>query len=383
MRRAFLCLLASLLILAGTARQAWCGGHDPRVVWKVAGLGKAAAEIQLGPNGLLYLPCGNKLVVIDHNGKKLWEASLASGTKPDVFDGRGSIFMSGKSLVQEMKINGGTGWNLTVGQAKSGSAWIVPGPEDLLYLALPTALYALDVRGDCQWVMPGWESEDFNRSLTAEDRQILAIAGNSKYVFAVHGRKGKGFRLTAVNGRGEIAWNYYLGELKSAHIEAGGDGRIYVTANPDKVDNYIRGKVCVFESEGKTSPVWTYQVRSNDISAPVLTGRGIVYFSAGQKLFALDQANGTELWTNLFNKKLTRPAVDEATGRVYLGTDGETLLAVDPGRERLDWSLSLDGKVSTPPAVIGGHIYVISDKGTVYKIKDEYVSSDTGVNYGE
>ncbi len=369
--RVIFCALASLLILAGTALPARCGEGTPRVIWKTAGLGKPTSEIQMGPNGLLYLSCGSKLAVLHSNGNKLWELGLPGESGPGVFDGRGSIFFSGNTLVQEFKINGGAGWSFTFPQG-TGPASISAGPGSLLYLSLPMGLYALNTEGRSQWTMLEWDSEDANRSLAVTDREILAAAGNSKAVFVIHGRRGKGHSLTAVNGRGEIIWNYHLGKLKSARLAAGKDGRIYVTANPDKVDKYNRGKVYAFDSETGTGPVWTYQVALKELSTPTPAENGLVYFCAEEKLFALDQADGTEKWRNQFNKKPTRPAVDEATGRVYLGTDGDTLLALSSQKDgRLDWSLSLDGKVTQPPVIINGHIYVVSDKGTLYKIRDE------------
>jgi len=220
-----------------------------------------------------------------------------------------------------------------------------------------------------------WESEDANRNQAVSGREILSCAGNSQAVFVVYGNKKGGFSLVAVSGEGKILWRHWLGDIKTANLVTGKDGRLYVTVNPGKVDRQNRGKVYLFDSGGDGSPLWSYSLAYDDLTAPTLSENGLLYFCAAERLYALNQTDGTEAWYEPLYKAISRPAVDAATGRLYLGTDDNRLLAVT-SQGRLDWELTLDGKVSRLPLVgAGGYLYVVTDTGSLYKIKDDRIVS--------
>jgi len=358
-----------------------CAEGAPRVVWQVPSLGDSSAELQLGPNGLYYLSFKNKLAVVDDSGRKLLEATrpTGSGAGRPVFDPYGSIFLPGGTLLQEIKLNGSSGWNFTVYQDKSSAAaQLTTGPGNLLYLPLPSALYAVDTVGHYKWMMLQWESEDANRSMAVSGREILACAGNDKAVFTIYGNKGEGFTLVAVNGEGKIHWRCWLGDIKAASLVSGPDDRIYVSVNLSKVESQNWGMVYAFDSDGDGSCRWRYTIKEKGQTALTLSEHGLLYLCAGEKLIVLNQADGTEAWYEPLYKAISQPAVDEISRRVYLGTDDKRLLAVTP-QGRLDWDLVLDGKVTGKPLVShDGYIYVMTSTGTLYKIADELPVSTGG-----
>lgn len=375
MSRAIALLLTLFLFFAAPVPFAECFGEgSPQVVWQMSRLGNPTSDLQLGPNGLFYLPAGNKLAVVDDSGRKLLEATgpSGSGAGRPVFDAYGSIFFPGNSLIQEIKLNGSNGWSFTVYQSNGSSATqLTAGPGNLLYLPLSSALYAIDTVGHYKWMMLQWESEDANRNQAVSGREILACAGNSQAVFVVYGNKKDGFSLVAVSGEGKILWRHWLGDIKGANLVTGTDGRLYVTVNPSTIDRLNKGKVYAFDSEGDGSPRWSYSVAFDNLTAPTLSQQGLLHFCAGERLYALNQADGTEAWYEPLYKAISRPAVDGTSGRVYLGTDDNRLLAVTP-QGRLDWEITLDGKVSRQPlADPGGYLYVVTDTGTLYKIQDQ------------
>jgi hypothetical protein len=366
--------IAIFFMLCANVPFAACyGDNHPRMVWQVTGLGKPA-DLSLGPNGLFYLSSGNKLITVDDYGRKLWEMTLPGSDKAGrpVFDEHGAIFYSGSFSIQEIKLNGGTGWNFKVYQEQADSAsQLTFGPGNLLYLPLPSGLYAVDAGGRFKWMMQQWDSWDANRAVAVKGREILACAGNDRAVFVVTGKDSKGRSLVAVNGKGEIVWRFGLGEVKEIKLVTGLNGRLYVTVNPVKIDRLNHGKVYAFDSEDGSRPLWSFSVDFNNLTALTLSEHGLLYFCAGNKLFALDQADGQEVWSDILSEGLTQPAVDESTRRVYLGADDKRLLALNP-QGQLDWDFSLDGNVSCLPiAFPGGILYVATDKGSLYKIKDE------------
>lgn len=372
-RKITVSVLALFFILFGAAPFAMGYGEGhPKIIWQASRLGKTT-DLNLGPNGLLYLSSGNKLVVVDDNGRKLLETTGAGGGKAGrpVFDERGSIFPPGSAFIKEIKLNGSNGWDFTVyGSNSKNAVQLTFGPGNLLYLPLPSGLYALDTEGNYKWMMQ-WDSEDANRTQAVNGQGILACAGNNQAVFVVVGKKSKENTLVAVNEEGKIIWRYWLGDIKTVNLATGLDGRLYVTVNPSKIDCLNRGKVYVFDSKGDGRPLWEYSVNNNNLTAPTPSAHGLLYFCAGNILFTLNQADGKEAWRQPLYKAVTQPAVDEVSRRVYLGTDDNRLLAVNP-QGRLDWDLTLDGKASCRPLLgQGGVLYVATDKGSLYKIKDE------------
>lgn len=357
---------------------------SPEVLWQVKTGGKTTAELQLGANGILYVQMGNKLTAVDENGRKLWEAGNVGGSKTGtaVFDAYGSIFVPGNAFIQEVRLNGGKGWSFAalLGNSKT-TAQLTAGPADLLYLSLPSALYALDTKGRYRWMVLEWELGNSTGRGSAgfkEEYNILASAGNEQAVFVVLGRKNGAANLLALSREGEIYWRYSLGAVKSAQLVAGKEGLVYLTVNPNKVEGTKYGTAYAFDTVGSGKPLWSFKLGYNDLTAPTFSEHGLLYFCAGERLYALNQEDGTEAWYQILSEAISRPVADEPSRRVYLGTDDKRLLAVNP-QGRLDWQLELDGKVSYQPKLSAdGFLYVITDNGVIYKIKDGLSSADGG-----
>ncbi|OPX91273.1 PQQ-binding-like beta-propeller repeat protein [Pelotomaculum sp. PtaB.Bin117] len=379
-RRMIILVIALFLFLVLPGPPAECYGERlPRVVWQATEIGKLTYGLQLGPNGLYYALSGDKLTVVDENGHKLWENNLPDGNKSGcpVFDSRGSIFIPGSALIQEVKLNGGKGWNFKIYQGNSKTAALLTtGPGGLLYLHLPSGLYAVDTAGHYKWMVMQWEQGASDSTKMKLDWEILACAGSDQVVFVILGKKKEGFTLMALSEEGKIYWRYSLGKIKGANLVTGKDGRIYVTVNPAKIDEMSKGKVYAFDSKGDGSPLWSYHLSYDDLTAPTPSEHDLVYFCAGERLYAVNKNNGTEAWHQPLYKAISRPSVDESSKRVYLGTEDKRLLAVTQ-QGRLDWELTLDDKVSMQPMVgPGGYLYVVTDAGSIYKIEDIPLGSD-------
>ncbi|GBF35539.1 cell surface protein [Desulfocucumis palustris] len=360
-----------------------CYGKDVSIIWKVTGLNKPSSELLVSPGGLLCVPSGNKLFMVDANGKKVLEFSCPGGSKDSrpVLGGNGSVFLPGDNSVQEIKPNGNMGWNFKVQGVNKATSIISSGPPGLLYLPLPSALYAIDEQGNYKW-KTAWDSTEINRPWADTKREIIACAAGADYLYVVYGEKKSGYTLAAATSEGEIKWRYRLGTIKSAGLTALPDGSLYVSSNPGKIDLRTKGKVYLFEKDGKGKPKWIFSAPFEELTAPTVSEHGNIYFRAAEYLYAVDMDNGKEVWRQKLLEAKTPPVVDETKRRIYLGTDDERLLALNP-QNRLIWDLKLEGKVVGRPRVAaGGVLYVVTDKGNLYKIKDEepdYRKGETNV----
>lgn len=357
-----------------------CYGEDDSIIWKVSGLNKPSSELIVGPNGLLYVQSGNKLTMVDANGKKILELTGPGGSKDarPVFGRNGSVFLPGENKIQEIKPNGNSGWSFEVKEGNNKSTPVISsGPSDLLYLPLPTALYAVDEQGYYKWKML-WDNTETNRPWVDTKREIIACTADANYLYVVYGKKDNGYSMVAVNSEGELKWRYRLGNIKNVGLATSPDGSLYVSVNPTKIDRTNKGKVYLFKPGNTGKPEWSFSVPFEELTAPTVSKQGELYFCASEYLYAVNTSDGKEIWRQKFLKAKTRPMVDETNRRIYLGTDDGRLLAVN-SHKRLVWDVKLEGNVVGRPLLVSGSmLYVITDKGNLYKIKDEKPDSREG-----
>lgn len=374
MRRLIGFLITVVLCVVICVAPARAGEWYPTIEWKLGSLGKLSSDLQIGPNGLFYAPSGSKLTVFDDQGRKLWDVSNKSGgnnTCPPVFNYLGSVYQPGNNMFREVKLNGSTGWNFNVysGSGKSQS-WLTAGPGEQLYLHAPTGLYAVDTVGHYQWMLFQWNMAR-NISTKTENFNVIAAAGDSRVVLSVVARDKGAAQLLAFNQDGEVQWRFSMGVVKNVNMVFGPDGLLYISANPASVSATVNGAVYAFDVYGNGKPLWTYKFQSDKLTAPTPTDHNILYFMEGDMLFALNQSTGKEIWSNVFPKANAQPAADDNSKRVYVGGDKNRFLALRPDG-RLDWWLDLGAKVTRKPLIApDGYIYVTTDKGDVFKIKDQ------------
>ena len=370
--RFLISLILALLISVSTGGAvAQAGEWSPKIEWHFKSSGKLTSEVQIGPNGLFYAPSGKKITVFDDKGRKLQEITGSDGTGEPVFDAQGSIFMPGKDMFQEYKLNGSLGWKFNIyASGNNSQAFLTTGPERLLYLHAPSGLYAVDTVGRYRWMLYQWNMAS-NVSTKTETFKVLAAAGNERVVLSVVAKDKGATQLFAFDRDGELKWRFAIGDTKSANLIFGPDGLLYVTVNPAKVNLTSNGALYVFDIDGKGKPLWSYKLQSDKLSAPTPTSHNILYFMDGDVLYALNQTTGKEIWSNNLPKTNARPAVDDSSKRVYVGGVKNQLIALRPDG-RVDWWLELSGKISLPPLLApDGYIYAVTDSGDFYKIKDK------------
>ncbi|HHW44695.1 MAG TPA: PQQ-binding-like beta-propeller repeat protein [Desulfotomaculum sp.] len=347
-------------------------GKPARIIWQLTGVGRLSSDMMSGTNGLLYLPVGSKLVAVDTGGRVVWEAPGPAGGNMGrpVFGPAGSLFLPGASAVQEIKVNGAAGWSFSIYQNSRGSgpAPLCAGPGGLLYLPLPTALYAVDGQGRYMWALLHWDTDDLFRSIPVKDRVMVDCTGDNRAIYAVFGRRQGGYALVAVDNDGHILWRYWLANAKEVHLVVK-EGTLYATVNPSRMDRLNRGKVYAFRPEDNGQPAWSYSLNFDDLTGPVLSMDNTLYFSAGKRIYALNGHTGTELWSQQLLDLNSPPAVDSNKKLIFAGTSDKRLLAIND-QGRLIWDLELDGAISRAPLVgPDGYLYVVTDRGSLYKIE--------------
>lgn len=354
-----------------------------QILWQLSGLGKPSEQLIMVPDDKLIAVTGNKMLCVNPQGRLLWEAKAGSGKMGNpVLVGNGSIFTSGKGLVAETKINGATGWSFTaLPGGKDKEPQMAGGANNILYLPLPYALYALDTSGHAIWTFSAWDSSDRHSVKTPAKRTFIECAADQEAFYAIYADDKGSFRLIAIDNNGKHLWTYSLGDILSAHIVPGRQDKVYVTTTlkpgqrtgggKSSTSKLNQGRVyCFVRNEGK-QPLWQYNVNIADSLTEPVIANDLLYVSGGSTLYALDLASGKLRWEQQLLNLVSPPAVDAASGRIYAGSSEGVLYAINSSG-RLDWSRELEGAIEKAP-VLGsdGFLYVCTQKGNLYKIRDK------------
>jgi outer membrane protein assembly factor BamB len=118
-------------------------------------------------------------------------------------------------------------------------------------------------------------------------------------------------------------------------------------------------------------PAWGFQAgtrTNNAINAAPAVADGRVYVgSENNTLYALDRSDGTEAWAVETSSPVrSTPAIVDGT--VYVGTDAGRILAVDAESGEPEWDTGVGGRVRGSPAVADGRVHVGSGDGAVYAV---------------
>jgi outer membrane protein assembly factor BamB len=354
-----------------------------QIIWQLSGLGKPSEQPIALPDGRLLILTGNKMFCVDQQGKLLWEAKAGSGKMGNpVLSENGSIFTAAKGTVTEIKPNGVSGWSFVVlPGGKDKEPQMAGGKNDMIYLPLPHALYALDARGHTVGIFSPWDNTDRFTVKSPDKRTFMTCAADAQAFYAVYADEKSNYKMIAIDNKGKHLWTYWLGDVLSAHILAPDNDKIYITATLKPSQRQGSGKsgssklnrgviYCFNVNEGKR-PIWQYGVRiEGNLTAPVLAGDK-VYVCGGSNFYVLDAATGSLKLENRLLNLISPPAVDTVTGRLYAGSSKGSLYAVDLSSGRLDWARELEGAIEQAPIVSSdGFIYVCTQKGSLYKIRD-------------
>lgn len=333
------------------------------------------------PNGNILVTAGSKQISVNPQGQIIWESKGSGNFGQAVIDPYGSIYAATGSSIQETLPNGARGWSFSSWpvSSKGKNPLLSSGPDNLLYLPLPDALYAVDTKGHYTWSLFPWDSAETYSTKGPAKREFLASTGDTKAFYVVYGEKA-GYRLAAVDRQGKFLWSYWLGNTTKAYLLADGTGRLYASVSYNKSSakrpgqsksKLLPGKLLCF-SYDSSRPIWEQSLKiEKEVTAPVLN-QDMVYITANNEITAYNANNGSYLWDNRLLKLSSPAAINQQNGRIYTGSSEGYLYAVKP-LGRMIWERKLDGGIERPPLITpDGTIYVTTNKGSLYKLRDTF-----------
>ena len=176
--------------------------------------------------------------------------------------------------------------------------------------------------------------------------------------------------LVSLDPRGKVRWRRPLGGRVFASPTLA-DGRVVVGTDADEL---------LALDPTKGSVVWRFalgpcatgpglgpdSVRCDADTSPLAGPNGTIY-AGGDALYALTSAGKLAWRADLGGHLFSSPAMDSA-GTLYVGTQGNTVVAVDPtGSKR--WEFAGKGDFDATPALVDDSTLVIGcDDGTLYAL---------------
>ncbi len=120
------------------------------------------------------------------------------------------------------------------------------------------------------------------------------------------------------------------------------------------------------------------------VQGSVLVTRKAVYAGSDEGyLHALEPTGGKELWKLKIGSALRGTPILSADGkRIYLGSDGSKLFAVDPAKaaraagDALVWSRRVGGSIRSGPVLAGGRLFFGSADGTIHAVRPKGRSAE-------
>jgi len=129
----------------------------------------------------------------------------------------------------------------------------------------------------------------------------------------------------------------------------------------------------VYALERATGAVrWKFRVDEGVPSDLVRRGDTVFAVTSGDRLVAIDLDTGRLKWERFSGSDRsdrTSPVGPRIAGNVVLfGGRNGLVQALDANTGDAKWTRQLDGRISTPPTLVDGHVFVGSSKGRIYRL---------------
>lgn len=162
---------------------------------------------------------------------------------------------------------------------------------------------------------------------------------------------------------GSLDWSYTINDDAGWYF----DSPQPVTVSGGRVFSGAGSTTIRALDENDGSEIWSKSF-SYEVTGPTIA-EGLAFVSVrdtgGDNLFALDVSDGSEIWT------LSVPLSDDTAnptyhdGRLYHGTDEGKLYSISATDGSINWDITISDQYVVPPAVADGTIYTSVTDGTI------------------
>ena len=162
--------------------------------------------------------------------------------------------------------------------------------------------------------------------------------------------------LYGLNDDGKVEFNKKLdGELKTSPIVV--DDTIYIASTDAKIYSIGTDK----------SKNWEFTAGDEILSSPGYVNETVIFGSSDGNVYCLNESDGDLVWkTDLNNKVISSPTIDEHDNSVYIGSDEGNFTCLDIRDGTIKWSFSAGDKVQSTAALKDKLVAFGSNNGNLY-----------------
>lgn len=162
--------------------------------------------------------------------------------------------------------------------------------------------------------------------------------------------------LYGLNDDGKVEFNKKLsGELKTSPIVV--DDTIYIASTDAKI----------YSIDTDKSKNWEFTAGDEILSSPGYVNETVIFGSSDGNVYCLNESDGDLVWkTDLNNKVISSPTIDEHDNSVYIGSDEGNFTCLDIRDGTIKWSFSAGDKVQSTAALKDKLVAFGSNNGNLY-----------------
>lgn len=328
------------------------------IIWQLSLGSGIDASPAVGPTGNVYVGClDNNLYAISSSGSLKWtfttqgeiHSSPAVGSDGTIYVGSNdtNLYAINSDGTQKWVFSTPSG-SISSSPAISSGGTLYVGSED-------ARLYAVNSDGT---------SASGNWPFTADSAITSSPAVASDGTIYIGSTGGT---LYAITSTGSLSWDFSdgnnIGNIYSSPA-IDGNGTVYFGSN-----NSTNSKVYAVNSDGTLK--WSVSIGTSILSSPAIREDGSILVGSDNGIvYALDQEDGTEIWTyDKDDKEIRSSPLVASNGIIYYGSNDEKITALN-SNGTAKWELMVTGPVSASPAMgFGGNIYVGTASGYFYAIE--------------
>ncbi|MGD0611832.1 MAG: PQQ-binding-like beta-propeller repeat protein [Anaerolineales bacterium] len=113
---------------------------------------------------------------------------------------------------------------------------------------------------------------------------------------------------------------------------------------------------------------WTFQADQSLWAAPVSDGQRVYFGTLGRKVYAVDAHTGKQVWVQSVNGAILGSPVLQSDGTLFVGTYGGSVVALDTSTGRVRWSHPASGWIWASPTLTDTDLLVGDSKGMLYDL---------------
>lgn len=352
---------------------AGAGTSEGTPLWTSSGIDANASVVASECQVIAASKNGSVYGLDFRTGNKLWKFNAESSILATPFVSGGMIYIATFGGGGDE----GGGMLYALDETTGRVLWEYQAPTGVGFFASPTVADGLVFAGTCSQTTTACGIYAFNQSTgeLAWERSLETSVKASPTV-----KNGRVYVATSTQGVGSVARLHALAEFDGVKLWNYSFGTSDVVSSPTVTMTLVivgcmgggggggaLGGLYAFQASSGV-PAWDYPTGSPVSSSPAVDeARGLVFFGTEDGRVLALMMDGNRAWEYLAPGpvRMSSPAIS-GDGRLYIGTTNNWLVCLDAESGSATWSYLTDGPITSSPAIVEEHVLVGTTGSSVY-----------------